>query len=194
MKQLFILSLCLVGVFFNTQAQERLFSVRFVQDGQQVPLAENNTVNLKKKPFQIQVSHILDEGVLIGATFDQDLYRSAIGEADLEVPWFGDTGMADDMFNDEKSLMISDEAPSYWFYTSKEEHRFDHDPQESNGRYLGTRTIANLALLDPYRLVPIQRVKKTLYLVFYESNYVTEADDEIPTVTDPLGFQIVWVP
>ncbi|MEJ5056194.1 hypothetical protein [Sphingobacterium sp. MYb382] len=193
MKQLFVLSLCLMGFFLSAEAQERLFSVRFIQDGQKVPLAENNTVNLKKKPFQIQLSHILDEGVLIGATFDKDLYRSAMGDADLEVMWFSNTGMADDMFNDDKSLMMSDEAPSYWFYTSKEQHRFDHDPKESNGRYLGTRTIENLALLDPYRMVPIKNVKKNLYLVFYESSYDAE-EDEIQTVTNPLGFQIVWVP
>lgn len=151
---------------------------------------KNNTVHLRKAVFQIQVAHVLDEGVLVGATFDADLYRSALGEADLEVSWYENTGMAEGLFNSDKAIIQSDEAPSYWFYTSKAEHRFDKHPKELDGRYIGQRSIANFAFLDPYGLVPIQQIQKDLYLVFYESEF--DLDTETNQVITPFGVHIAW--
>ena len=193
MKRFLLVSICLFGLLCSAEAQDRLFSVTFLQDGRQIPLvAEDNIVHLKKKPFQIQIANVIDEGVLVGATFDQDLYHSAIGEADLEVMWFDNTGMADELFNKEQSVMLSDEAPNYWFYSAKDDHRFDRDPKESNGRYIGTRTISKLALLDPYRMLPLKNVKQNLYMLFYTSTYNTE--DDTQAVNDAQGVQIIWEP
>lgn len=183
---LLLLSLFVGGVL----GQDRMFVVKFIQEGKVISVDRTGEITLRKQPFQIQIEHIIDEGVLVGATLEDDLYRSAIGEADLEVSWYENTGMADALFNDDKAVMVSNDAPNYWFYSSAEEHRFDRDPRESRGRYVGKRTIANIALLDPYRKIPIQQIKKDLYFVFYESTYDMTKDEF--NRGEPLGVHIRW--
>lgn len=188
-KNLF--SLVLLCLFVGSAlGQDRMFVVKFIQEGKVIAVDRTGEITLSKQPFQIQIEHIIDEGVLVGATFDEGLYRSAIGEADLEVSWYENTGMADALFNKDKSVMVSNDAPNYWFYSSAEEHRFDRDPRASRGRYVGKRTIANIALLDPYRKISVQQIKKDLYFVFYESTYDTE--DDAFKRGEPLGVHIRW--
>ncbi len=191
MKKFSLLLIFLCIALTKVNAQAARFQVAIYQDGKLLPKDANNTVRLQKAAFQIQIEHRIDEGVLVGATFDADLFRSAIGEADLEVSWYENTGMAEGLFNTDKAIIQSDEAPSYWFYSSKSEHRFDKQPKVVNGRYIGQRTIANFAFLDPYGLVPIAQIQKDLYLVFYEADY--DLESETSQVLTPLGVHLSWI-
>lgn len=98
--------------------------------------------------------------------------------------------MADELYNKDKAIMISNEAPNYWYYSDMDDHRFDRDPRESYGRFIGRRTISRFAFLEPYHLVSVETVKNDLYLVFYQSDY--DVDQDMFEPSEPMAIHIVW--
>ena len=184
-----IFFVCLLTVF-SASAQSSTNVVRFLQEGKEAEL-DGDRVLLKRAAFQIEIEGEVGKGVLVGVTFDDAIYYGALGVSDKEnVGWYDNTGMAEELFNDSKSVMVSDEAPSYWFFKSGGEHRFDRNPEIREGRYLGVRTINNLIFLNPYEFTSIESVAHDLYIVFYQVDY-KEAFQE-RTIRDVSGYQIVW--
>lgn len=175
-------------VAFAAAAQEPNVGVVFLQDGKEIK-PDGDRIALKREPFEIRIKAVIDEGVLVGVTFDDAIYYSATGRSDAEaVGWFENTGMADALFNPSESVMLSDEAPNYWFYSTVDEHRFDSAPKIVGDYFIGTRTIANIAALDPYRLVSLDQLDDDLFLVFYQVDY----DNDDALVRDIQGFRLVW--
>lgn len=173
MKKLGLSLLLLFITQISSWAQEGSIQVQVKQNGAIVPI-NNGVVHLKSNDFVFEVTSNNIESFLIGATFDKDIYRSALGEADLEVPWFESTAVADEMFNPNKELIVSDEAPSYWFYTNASDHRFDRNPKGNAKHWVGSRTIKVLNDLANYKNIPLTKFKDTVYVFFYSPVY----DDE----------------
>lgn len=154
-------------------------------------MLDNDRVLLEKRDFQIQVEGEVGQGVLVGTTFDDAIYYGAIGVSDNEsIDWFANTGMAEELYNNSKSIIVNDEAPSYWFYSSKDEHRFDEAPVVIKNIFIGTRSIANIAALDPYRLVPLDQLDDDLFIVFYQVEYGERFEERV--IHDINGFHVVW--
>jgi hypothetical protein len=165
------LSLLLVFITqISSWAQEGTIQVEVKQNGKIVTM-DNGVINLKSGEFAFEVESFSVESFLVGATFDKDLYRSAIGEADLEVPWFENTAFADEMYNPNKELIVSDEAPSYWFYTNANDHRFDKNPKGNTEHWIGNRTIKILNNLSNYETIPLTKYKGSVFVYFYTPIY-----------------------
>lgn len=168
-KNIFVV--CLLFVSFSyLQAQENSFQVQILQNG--VERKNNDDVYLlKNAPFSIKINAKGYDGFLVGATFDRDIYLSALGEADLEVLWFENTGMAEGKFNADRSLFISDDAPSYWYYDGKNDHRFDRDPAGIPEDWKGQRTIDKFDDLLQDKIIKVSSFNKSVYLYLYNPIY-----------------------
>lgn len=145
-------------------------SVVIKQNGKALALT-NGVVHLKNTDFVFEVKANQTEGVFVAATYDKALYLSAIGEAELDVPWFENTAMADDMYNPNKEIVISDELPNYWFYTNAKEHRFDKHPKGTSTQYTATRTIHQFNDLANYEVTTVANINKPVYVFLYVPTY-----------------------
>lgn len=150
-------------------AQNEKLTVKVVQFGKEIK-AINSVYKLKRDEFSLQFNVENTNDFLIGSTFDEDIYRSAKGEADLEVAWFGNTGMAEGIFNDDKQILVSNDAPSYWYFDNKNDHRFDKNPMGNSKKWTATRTINNFYDLNNDKQIEVKNCKESLYLVFYKNN------------------------
>lgn len=167
-----LMLLCLLTMLgsFSAQAQHEKIEIQIKQGGNLVQ-PKNHVYHLKSEAFSFEVASQNIDGFLIGATMDDDLYRSALGDADLEVAWFDNTGVADDMFNPDKEIIVSNDVASYWFYTNSKEHRFDKTPKGNAKSWVASRTISNLNMLTDNTILPISKMKKSLYVYFYHPIY-----------------------
>jgi hypothetical protein len=164
MQRISLFTLLLVSCFcISGKPGKKLFTFRILQDGIEVPL-KKNTVTLSKKPFAIEFSLKSPMGILVSASFDGESYRLAKNKKIAKIPGFRETGMAEGKFNQDKEIMISDEAPNYWFYDNDETHRFDrvHVKKDS---IICTRTIEKLYRVGQKLTIPLDKVPGDLYLV-----------------------------
>ncbi|WP_448606988.1 hypothetical protein [Paenimyroides ceti] len=168
-------------------AQE--LKVKVMQNQKEIT-SEKNVYMLNKAPFSFQIQSIGIEGLLVGATLDEDLYRSALGEGDLEITWFENTGMAESSFNDKQRMFISNDAPSYWYYTSKKDHRFDKTPTGTSENWNAERTISVLELLESDEQIACKNMERPLYVIFYTNVY--DEDYNITEIIIHFDAEIKW--
>ncbi len=170
MKNITLILLCLFSLsYLSLQAQESV-NIKIKQDYQTLT-AKDGVFNIQRKPFKL-VFHVRNtDGFCIGITQDEDIYRSAIGEADMEVMWFENTGMAEGRFNEDLTTTISDEAPSYWYFTAIDDHRFDKDPYGTPQEWLAERTVNAFYLAEFSESFKLEDMVRPVYVVVYEPVY-----------------------
>jgi len=170
MKKRFHLICLILFTAILSQAQEVNFQVDILQNQQSVPRV-NDSYHLKKGTidFLFKVQHL--EGFLLGVTLDEDVYEAALGRNDLEVSWFENTGMAEAYFNESKKLFISNDAPSYWYFTDENDHRFNLGAQGTAEDWVGIRTIRLLDDLLGQKSISLDRFKGNLYIIMYTPIY-----------------------
>ncbi|MFZ4928530.1 hypothetical protein [Chryseobacterium sp. Mn2064] len=145
------------------------------QDGKVVEPV-NNVYELKKSPFQFEITSTGLEGFLIGATTNKDIYTSASGLYNAEVPWFQNTGMAEELYNKDKEMFLMDQAPSYWYYTDAKDHRFDKTPKGNIKQWTATRTITRFYDIMTDQAVHLKDFNENAYILMYEPTYNDEYD------------------
>jgi len=111
------------------------------------------------------------EGFLLGATIDEEVYRAAIGEADLEVNWFFESGMAEELLNPHHTLFISNDAPSYWYFADANDHRLNMGSYGHTGQWNGIRTVSNLYDVASEKYISMHEFKDKLYVFLYKPVY-----------------------
>ena len=151
-------------------AQDASVTVKVLQNDTEIK-GTKQVFYLYPQEFTLAFNVENKDGFLIGATFDDDLYRAALGMADLEVSWFENTGMAEELFNAEQQLFISNDAPSYWYFENKDDHRFDKSPTGTAQQWSATRSINNFYDFHIKKNIQVKDFTKSLYLVFYENVY-----------------------
>lgn len=161
-----ILLLCTASQFAYAQIKD--LKVKVFQFQKEVK-AVNSVYELKPAEFILHFDAENTSDFLIGATFDDDLFRSAKGEADLEVAWYQNTGMAEDKFNSDKQILVSNEAPSFWYYETKNDHRFDKKPSGNKNKWSATRSINTIYDLNIDKEINIKHFRKSLFLIFYNN-------------------------
>ncbi|MFD2556418.1 hypothetical protein [Sphingobacterium tabacisoli] len=167
MKRLFfcLALMCTLGL---VKAQK--LEVKIVQDGAMV-LSKDDVYMLSPKTFSLEIKSAGVEGFLVGVTTDEYIYKSALGEADLEVMWFEETGMAESLFNADKEVFVNNEAPSYWYFTSTKDHRFDVGAKGNDKLWKATRTVNSFYYMDTEKTVDVRNMKQPVYLFFYTPTY-----------------------
>lgn len=136
----------------------------------------NDVYDLKKSAFQFEITSTNLEGFLVGATTNKDIYAAALGVYNAEVPWFQNTGMAEELYNKDKELFLMDQAPSYWYYTDAKDHRFDKNPKGSLKQWTGTRTITRFYDVMVDQPINLKDFDGRVYLLMYEPVYNDEYD------------------
>lgn len=142
-----------------------------VQQGFETIHAESNQFALNKAPFKL-IFHVKNlDGFCVGITQDEDIYNSAIGNADMEVMWFENTGMAEGMFNEEKLVTISDDAPNFWYFDTIDDHRFDRNPQGTLQEWLAERSVNGFFITELSDSYTVEDMVRPVYLVVYQPIY-----------------------
>ena len=166
------LSLLFLSIINFAQSVE----ITIKQDGNLITPVDG-IYHLKKKEFAFVVHSKKIEGFLLGATFDGELYKKAIAKKlNKNVEWFQNTGMAEELYNKEKDITVNDEAPSYWYYTDKNDHRFDKTPKGNSNDWTATRTITNIFDTSSGSPVEIKNLDQNIYILFYEPLYNEDYD------------------
>lgn len=162
---------CLLNVITFAQS----LKVVIKQDGKVVQPV-NDVYDLKKSAFQFEITASNIEGFLVGATTNKDIYEAAMGLYNADVPWFQNTGMAEELYNKDKEMFLMDSAPSYWYYTDAKDHRFDKTPKGNLKQWTGTRTVARFYDVMVAQPVSLQDLDGRVYLLMYEPVYNDEYD------------------
>jgi hypothetical protein len=193
--QLFISSAILLGCSVTNGGQKipaeaNGFSVTIEQDGKPVKI-NNKIVVLKPSAFDIVINIPAPMSLLLNASFDTKTYKPATENKHLdELFGFKETGMAEGRFNSDKEMYVLDEAPSYWYYDSDKDHRFNAVEHVGN-RIICKRTVENL--YNPVTEVgtKVTDNNKPLYLVFLTAKPGQDRTERIEVQRQCL--EINWV-
>lgn len=162
---------CLLSCLFFAQS----LKVVIKQDGKVIEPV-NDIYELKKSTFLFEITSTNLEGFLVGATTNKDVYTSAVGLYNPEVPWFQNTGMAEELYNKDKEMFLTDQAPSYWYYTDAKDHRFDKNPKGNLKQWTGTRNITRFYDIMVDQPINLKDFEGNAYVLMYEPVYNDEYD------------------
>lgn len=169
------INLAILFSFLSFMTVAQSLEVVIKQDGKVVE-PTNNVYALKKSPFSFTISANAIEGFLVGATTDQEVYEAAVGPFNADVQWFQSTGLAEELFNPYKELYLMDQAPSYWYYTDKKDHRFDKTPKGDVNQWTGVRTINRFYDILVDEPVALQDFEGSAFIVMYQPIYDDDYD------------------
>lgn len=167
MKKTFLLLLLSLGSLM-TMAQTLKVVVK--QNGKAVKSVDDVYV-LKKSTFQFEIQADQIEGFLLGVTTDENHFGEAVDFLEPDEPWFQNTGMAEVLYNQNQELYLMETAPSYWYYTDENDHRFDRNPIGTAEKWTGTRTITKLYDITAQQEVALKDIETSLYIYMYDPEY-----------------------
>ena len=165
-KTIFTFVFALLGMLAFSQSLQ----VTIKQNGKVIQPVDQ-VYNLKKSPFQIEITAKNIEGFLVGATTDEVLYSAATNGLDFNVEWYQNTGMAEELYNKDKEIFLMDSAPSYWYFTDVNDHRFDRNPKGNSTQWTATRTVNRFYDIMTDRAFPLKNFEGDVFLLFYEPTY-----------------------
>lgn len=169
------LSLTLLFSLLSFMTFAQSLKVVIKQDGKVIQPV-NDVYELKKSPFLFEITSNNLEGFLVGATTNKDIYAGALGLLNTEVPWFQNTGMAEELYNKDKEMFLMDSAPSYWYYTDAKDHRFDKNPKGSAKQWTATRTITRFYDIMVDQPINLKDFDGRVFLLMYQPEYNDEYD------------------
>lgn len=150
------------------RSQEKEVLIRIQQDDSYLLSDYENRVTLKKNTFKIYVYLHNMDGVYVFASFNDSLDQLSANDP---IPGFSNMPflvMAEEYFNKEKELLISDLGWSYWFYDPQLEwHRFNKKiVQIETGGLVGKKTVKQVYVVEKRKEVKVKELNKPLYLFF----------------------------
>lgn len=154
----------------TTKPQE--FKVRIDQNRTPIPFM-GEKVLLSKAPFDIVITMNQPMGMLVSATLDKEAFEAAKTLPMNDIPTIQGGGMAEDFFNPRKALTLADDAASYWYYSSAEDHRFD-DVAITGDMYTCYRRVEYLDDMIYGLYTSAREADKNVYLIFI--SYTNDAD------------------
>lgn len=169
------ISLTLLFCLLSCLAFAQSLKVVIKQDGKVIEPV-NDVYELKKSTFLFEITSNNLEGFLVGATTNKEIYAAAAGLYNPEAAWFQNTGMAEEMYNNDKEMFLMDSAPSYWYYTDAKDHRFDKNPKGNLKQWTATRTITRFYDIMVDQPVSLKDVEGNVYVLMYEPVYNDEYD------------------
>ena len=132
--------------------------------------------------FTIRVELLKEDNILINASYDPETYISSLeGKNINEIKGFHDTGIADSLFNKDKYLIIHNNAPNFWHYTNKNDHRFSNIVKMNN-KIICRREISQIMNLNNEERI-VTEIKnldqKIIYLVIIKAEWNQSFDSRI---------------
>lgn len=144
------------------------FYVMFAQGDDWYDTADNQ-VSLAREPFAIVIFLAEPGGLLINVSEQpSSLEAAADGRPLADIPGFHETGMAEWLFNKQHAVFVEDRAPSFWYFATADDHRFD-EPCEVRENYLMCkRTVEKLMYRDG-PTVAVEKAPDRLYFTFVQT-------------------------
>lgn len=122
--------------------QQEFIDLYLEQDGRIINIIDD-TAMIKRKQFCFVFSFRQPDGILLNASFEPASYESAAGGAPVEnIAGFRNTGIAEELFNPECEMFISNDSPNYWYYADETDSRFDYTAKDERG-YTCRRTVSS---------------------------------------------------
>lgn len=171
----------------ETRSPERFFDVSIVQDGRTL-VAVDGQVKLKKRPFQVVIRMRQKGAVQLNASTDPELFQAARsgGSVAAVIPLAG-TGMAENDFNPDRDLMLSNSGYHYLHHMGPESHRFDSVRPDGTG-FVCTRSVDALRGLEAGEGLPVAKFAgEVLYLVLIKSRFNPDTMNSVAEQVEPLA-------
>jgi hypothetical protein len=151
-------------------AQKERFAISIIQDSMTVIPNGDNIVWFQKKPFKIQVELQHLDGVHVYAAFKDSIYKTMEGETIPDFRYLSGMSMAEDSFNINQELLISDDGWSYWFYDpGMDWHRMDRKVVIKGETVKISKTIKQFYLVQSEKTLAVRDVNAPLYLFFFSA-------------------------
>ncbi len=174
---------------FADDNDQNVFTLGVEQNGKAIPV-KNDEVTIKKGAFNLVFTSVEPMSILINASFNSTTYDAAKKKIAKDLlAGFQTTAMAEGLQNQEQDIMISNESPSYWFFTNNREHRFNNVVVK-NGHKEFRRTIKSFYLVEEQKSLPATLVKHPLYIVVIYT--VPAQDAESPIELYRRTLKINW--
>lgn len=172
------INLSILFTLLSFMAFSQSLKVVVKQDGKVIDPVDN-VIQLKKHVFQFEIVSTDLEGFLVASTLDKGLFEEAVDYSNTEIEWFQNTGMAEELYNENKELVIMDYAPSYWYYTDKNDHRFDRNPKRNTAnKWTATRTFEKLYSVESEVTYDFNELDDdfSVYILMYAPEYNDDYD------------------
>jgi hypothetical protein len=141
-------------------------SLTFViyQDGKEVK-PKSSIIKLKKEPFFIKFEVKKAGGVFLQASHLDSWYQLKNSESIPDREYIYPKAMAEENFNTDKDLIISNEYYAYWFFDEKDDwYRMSRAKKTKNG-FKAEVDIENLFIREPTKnVIKIKEATKPIYL------------------------------
>ncbi|CAN0004164.1 unnamed protein product [Chrysoparadoxa australica] len=170
MKHLCLFSLIIVCLGFgDVKTVELEFFV--TQKGKAVPIRDHE-VKLSRRTFELNFPFRKTTSFLVSCSYEDATLKAARDNQPIEeLPGFAQTGMAEGRFNDQKDVIVSQSAPSYWYYNDANDTRFDSIIQLDKKNFVGIRTIEQLYDVAQRKHVELRGNRQPLHFVFIAYDY-----------------------
>lgn len=157
-----------------------IINLKVVQNGETAEIREN-TVQLRRAPFSLIFTFPRPDGLLIHASMNNRNYLQAETGAPLsDLPGFRNTSISEELFNRESMMYVSDDSPSYWYYTDETDHRFNSVTATDQG-LICRRDINSITDITTGKnlLLSGQEAGDTVYIVIIKADWNRDYTERI---------------
>lgn len=149
------------------------FQIEIYQNGKPVGIS-NNEVTLQKAPFDIVITFkdtAVSKDILLNTSINPKTFLDALQNVPMDsLAGFQESGMAEVLFNEDRDVLLSYSAPSFWFYDSDELHRFNMVKKDGEN-LICTRTIESLYSVETKESIALNKLSYPIYMVFITYEY-----------------------
>lgn len=140
------------------------FTFVIYQDGKEVK-PKSSIIKLKKAPFTIKFEVKKAEGIFLQASHLDSWYQLENSESIPDREYISPKAMAEEKFNTDKDLIISNEYYAYWFFDEKDNwYRMSRVEKTKNG-FKAEVDVENLFIREPEKnVIKVEEATKPIYL------------------------------
>ncbi len=149
-----------------------IIDVSIEQGGNTISIIDN-TAEIRRTDFSLKFRFFQQDSILINASFQAETFNNAKEGLPLnELAGFKNTGIAEELFNKDSVIYISNDSPNFWYYSNETDHRFNKILKNETG-YICTREINGVIDLDgsAEKIDLIKIKKKEIFLVIIKSEW-----------------------
>ncbi len=150
------------------------------QSGQEVPI-HDDTVEIKKNFFSVVIVFNSPDAVLVNASFESETFDALDSQEPMnKIPGFSNTPIAEELFNKDEVLYISNHTPGIWYYTDDADNRFNEIDKINSGFYC-RRNIKKIINLDENNSETniMDITQNTIYMGFIKTRWSEDFTTEI---------------
>lgn len=162
------------------ETNQNIINMTIKQNDETAELLDN-TVQLRRAPFAFLFNFTQPDGILVHASMDNSTYvKAEAGKPFSELPGFKHTSISEELFNKESFLYLSDDSPSYWYYTDETDNRFNSVYKDESG-FTCRRDIKSIIDISTGKdkLASGQMKGDTIYIVIIKADWNKDYTERI---------------